>query len=133
LREEGLSDEEARYVVENAGGVPWFMERILDKLNMMNVKEAVNTLYLIVRNSIEEKLRTLMIKEGKEKKKVAMEVLKEVLDRGRVEEEEEKIKMVRKLVELEILYYDPINGRITPHTKLHGKAIRKLLESSDGV
>ncbi len=43
LIDEGLSEEDARYVVEQIGGVPWMMERVLSN---DNAREKVEELYL---------------------------------------------------------------------------------------
>ena len=38
-------------------------------------------------------------------------------------------EIIKLLVEKEVLYYDPINDRITFHTKLHERAIEDLLKN----
>ena len=123
LKDEGLSDEEARYVVENVGGVPWMMEQILNG----DVKDTVDELYRVVKNSVEEKLGD-MYEESSELQREAFALLRKIISGEGVEMRGKDRKMVKLLVEKEILYYDPINDRITPHTKLHGRAIRKILE-----
>ena len=128
LREEGLDEEDARYVVENVGGVPWMMEQILNG----DVKDTVSELY----KSILNKLRlTLQEDRGDDEERYRKEIniLKSVVERRSESVENVDVKILKMLVEREILYYDPINDRITPHTKLHEKAIRELLGSSNEV
>jgi len=126
LKDEGLSDEEARYVVENVGGVPWMMEQILNG----DVKSMVEELCVSVKNSIKNKL-TVEYKKSEKLYNTEVEFLRRLVESNGMGLRKEDREVVERLVQLEILYYDPINDRITPHTKLHGKAIKKLLESLD--
>ena len=128
LKDEGLSDEEARYVVENVGGVPWMMEQILNG----DVKSMVEELCVSVKNSIKNKL-TVEYKKSEKLYNTEVEFLRRLVESNGMGLRKEDREVVERLVQLEILYYDPINDRITPHTKLHGKAIKKLLESLDRV
>ena len=101
------------------------MEQILNG----DVKDTVDELYRVVKNSVEEKLGD-MYEESPELQREAFTLLKKIVSGEKVEVRGKDRKMVKLLVEKEkeILYYDPINDRITPHTKLHGRAIKKILD-----
>ena len=99
------------------------MEQILNG----DVKDTIDELYRVVKNSVEEKLGD-MYEESPELQQEAFTLLKKIVSGERVEMRGKDRKMVKLLVEKEILYYDPINDRITPHTKLHGRAIKKILD-----
>ncbi len=116
LLEEGLSEEEAKYVVEMAGGVPWILEEVLEG----NVKEVIDELYIGAVSAIRDYLLNC------DEPDKAMKVLREILE-GKFTLSRDNIAEVKRLVEKEILFYDPISGEVRFQGKLDERAVRELL------
>ena len=115
LLEEGLSKEDAKYVVEMAGGVPWILEEVLEE----NPKEVINELY---------KLTLSRIYESTRKRKDLREMLKRAVKGENLYYEEEKIELVKELVEKEILFYDPIGRVVRFQNRLYKHAVKEILK-----
>ena len=116
LKSHGFSDEDARYIVDWIGGVPWMIERVISK-GINTVKE----LYEQVKSRVFDFLIDYQSED--EAKKVLKEIVK-----GDFKLSKENISVVRDLVEAEILFYDPINMVVKFQTKLDERAARELLE-----
>ncbi len=117
LLDEGLSEEDARYVVENIGGVPWMMERILSS---RDVKAKVRELYEIHMGRLREFLLRCRDYERAEA------VLKELLE-GKDVLRRENISIIEALVQSEILFYDPLKGTVAFQTRLDERAAREII------
>ncbi len=124
LMDEGLSEEESRYVIENIGGVPWMMEQIIGS---DDPRTAVEELYKDHRARLREFFGRMYDEGGKKLQDKVKEVLKKILDGEELEIEGEDRAFVRKLVEAEVLFYDPIEGEVRFQTRLDEKAARELI------
>ncbi len=122
---EGMSEQEAEYVVSWCGGVPWFLERVLRKREIMGLKKAIEGLYSTVKGRVREALGRVYDELGREGKERALSLLERSLDGTVISDEERNI--ARKLVSLEVLYYDPVSGEVSPLTPLHVRAVEELL------
>ena len=120
LVDEGLSEDDARYAVENIGGVPWMMERILSN---GDVKEKVEELYMQHR----ARLRDFLLEYEEWRK--AEEILRSLLE-GSFILRRDNIRTVKDLVQNEILFYDPINGIVKFQNRLDERAARDLMEGN---
>ena len=129
LMEEGLSKNEAEYAVSWIGGVPWMMKELVERVRMEDLRNVIVELFKTTKSSIDEKLDTILVNDGERAFKFAVEILRKIVRGDEIGRTEENRRIMRKLVELEILYYDPVNKRLIPHTRLHEKAIRELLEA----
>jgi len=126
LLSEHLNDVEASYVVSWCGGVPWFLERVLSKRKILGVKEAVKSLYDMVKGEVLKSLGRLW--RGKEDlAKKDGEVLVKVVMGGRVDMLLRDRDSVERLASEEVVFYDPIKGLVRPQTRLHDRAIREIL------
>jgi len=124
LLDEGLPEEEARYVISRIGGVPWMMEEVVES---EDPRATVEELYRDHRARLREFLGRVFEEGGKELQEKVKEVLKKMLEGEVVEIEGEDRKVVKKLVEAELLFYDPLEGSVRFQTKLDEKAARDLL------
>ena len=102
------------------------MMEIIQQSKTMSVEDIINNMYLAVKSSIEEKIGDIMEDDDNLGNR-AIDVLKKVIKGERLDMMSKDRKIVKLLVEREILYYDPLRKRISPHTKLHEKAVRELL------
>jgi len=116
LIEEGLDEDVAKEVISRIGGVPWMMERVLSN---GDPNERMEALYKVVKGSIRETLADM-----KEKEK-AKEVIKKAIY-GEIDPTGEDRGMIKKLVEKEIFFYDPIEGELRFQTRLHERAAKEL-------
>ena len=92
-----------------------------------NGKEYVKGLYKSVKSSIEEFLDRVLMERGKNEKERFMEVLKEIIENGNVDDDPEKKLKVREMAENEILFFDPVERIIGFQTKLDERAVREIL------
>ena len=120
LISEGLSEEDAEYVVDWIGGVPWMIEEILESDEPI---EEVERLYADVKGNIGETLGDIYERGWYDE---AKRVLLKVID-GSVDARGKDRKVVRKLVEMELLFYDPVKGEVRFHSKLDERAVKELL------
>ncbi len=118
LISEGLSEQDARYVVNWIGGVPWMLEEILEAKE--NFKDTIQELFDESRSRLE------LFLMQKENPKGYEDVLKGILS-GNFKLSRENIKAVKDMVEAEILFYDPVKGKIRFQTKLDERAAREIL------
>jgi len=118
LIEEGLSKEDADYIVNMSGGVPWVMAEVLSN---GDPKEKITALY----KQSKSRLKTFMMTADNANK--IFEILRKVLQGNYTLCKEDYI-MVKELVENEILFYDPINDVVRFQTKLDERAARELLK-----
>ena len=116
LIEEGLDEDVAKEVISRIGGVPWMMERVLSN---GDPNERMEALYKVVKGNIRETLADM-----KEKEK-AKEVIKKAIY-GEIDPTGEDRGMIKKLVEKEIFFYDPIEGELRFQTRLHERAAKEL-------
>ncbi|MCD6364164.1 MAG: AAA family ATPase [Synergistetes bacterium] len=126
LVSERLNEVEASYVVSWCGGVPWFLERVLSKKKVLGIREAVKSLYRMVKGEVLEKLgrlwrgrETLAKRDGEVLVKVVMGSGVDMLLKDR--------ESVERLASAEILFYDPLSGTARPQTRLHERAIKEIL------
>ena len=117
LAEEGLSEEDARYVVEWIGGIPWMIEEVVKSDDPKNTAEELYEDHRArLRNFL---LECEMVDEVRE-------VLRDLLE-GDFELSRNSIKAVKELVKSEVLFYDPLKGNVRFQTKLDERAARELL------
>ena len=114
--EECLSKDDAEYIVDMAGGVPWIMAEVLSN---GNPKEKVKMLYKQTSSKVFETIR------GREDLK---KLLKRALNGENLYYEEREIDKVKELVSKEVLFFDPINRQVKFQTKLDERATRELLK-----
>ncbi len=121
MTQEGMDEKTARDVIDRVGGAPWIMERILSN---GNPSEKIQELFLQSKSRLlgyidEKKMRG-------EDVEITYETMRKVLERE-FPESEEGLKEIRRLVEAEILFYDPLRREIRFQTKLDERAVRELL------
>ena len=123
LVEEGLSEEDADYIVNMAGGVPWVMAEVTSN---GDPREKVENLYLSFRSRLRETFGQLY--EISEKlRDECKDLMKKMLKGYTPEIDGKDRKCVKLLVEREVLYYDPMKGDVRFQTKLDEKAAKELL------
>ena len=118
-----MNEKDAQYVVDWIGGVPWMIERIL--ANREDLKRALENLYLQSRSRLYAYLDE-KIEKG-EDEEIFKKVLEQVL-RGEMPKDSEGIKEMKRLVEREVLFFDPVRREIRFQTKLDERAAREILE-----
>ena len=121
LISEGFSNEEANRFTKIVGGVPWMMERIL---TYENIEEGLRDMYRIVKGSLGELLGDIHTQGWYEE---AKKILERLIKGEDVKVRGEDRETVKRLVDLEMLYYDPLDGDLRFQTKLHEKAAKELL------
>ncbi len=115
LEKEGMNEEDASYAADWIGGVPWMMEEVIE-----GGKEVVHELY----QNEKARLNEFFLNCDNEEK--AKEVLKSLLT-GKFHLTKENVRVVKDLVEKEILFYDPVKGTVKFQTKLDERAAKELL------
>ena len=126
LAGEGFSGEEAEYVWEWVGGVPWYLVEVIEARRMGRLREAVEELYRAVLGRIREFLATEYERDADFERRIE-EYLKELVKEGRLFLRKGDRKAVSRLVEKEIVFYDPVTGEVRPHSSLEERAIREVL------
>jgi len=121
LIEEGLSKEDAEYVVDMSGGVPWIMAEVTSN---GDPKEKLMEIYEQIKSRLFGYIENKMIND--EDEKITYRVLEKVL-KGLYPKTPEELREVRKLVQAEVLFYEPIKRKIKFQTKLDERATRELL------
>jgi len=116
LVDEGIDKKVAKEIVENAGGVPWILEEVLESENPLETlkelyDEFMSKMYEAMRNR--EDLKAL---------------LKRAVDGENLYYADEEINKVKELVEKEILFYDPIKRVVKFQTRLDEIAAKEILE-----
>ena len=120
LISEGLSEQDARYVVDWIGGVPWMLEEVLED----DPKQTVERLYRDAKGTLQELLDRIYEEGWYEE---AVEFLRKILTEGAKIKKEDK-RVLRKLVEYELLFYDPLERAVKFQSKLDEIAAREILE-----
>jgi len=118
LLEEGLPEKDAEYVIEMAGGVPWILEEVLEG----NPREVIEELYELTLSRIYESTR---------KRRDLKEILKRAVKGENLYYEEEKLDLVKELVEKEVLFYDPIGRAVRFQNRLYEHAAREILKGKN--
>ena len=131
----GLSEEEIDYAIDKLGGYTWgTVEVVKAKTEGRDVKRTVD---LIVRDT-RAKVRSYLIVDPEEELEIPVEKIKRIFsyfkDKDRIKETELNNepgwkKTVKRLVLDEVLFYDPVKGTISPHSKTTLLVIRELLKS----
>jgi len=122
LIDEGLSKDDAEYVVDMSGGVPWVMAEVLSN---GDPKEKLIEIYEQIKSRLFGYIENKMI--NGEDEKITYRVLEKVL-KGLYPKTPEELREVRKLVQAEVLFYEPIKRKIKFQTKLDERAARELLK-----
>ncbi len=122
LIEEGLSKDDAEYVVDMAGGVPWVMAEVTSN---GDPKEKLMEIYDQIKSRLFGYIENKMI--NGEDEKITYRVLEKIL-KGLYPKTPEELREVRKLVQAEVLFYEPIKRKIKFQTKLDERAARELLK-----
>ncbi len=117
LVNEGIDEKTAKEIVDKAGGVPWILEEIVES------DEPIQTLKELCKET-KAKLENFLLEYAKEEE--AKKVLNEILE-GRNKPVKRNIKIIKDLVEKEILFYDPINVNVRFQTRLDKIAAKEIL------
>jgi len=117
LVNEGIDEKTAKEIVDKAGGVPWILEEIVES------DEPIQTLKELYKET-KAKLENFLLEYAREEE--AKKVLNEILE-GRNKPVKRNIKIIKDLVEKEILFYDPINVNVRFQTRLDELAAREIL------
>ena len=121
LMSEGLDENDARYVVDRIGGVPWMMEEVLES---DDPRQTVMRLYKDARGTFQEILDRIY-EEGWYDEAVGF--LKKLLSEGGEGVKREEKGILRRLVGYEVLFYDPIERMVKFQSKLDERAVGELL------
>jgi len=119
LIEEGLSKDDAEYVVNMSGGVPWVMAEVTSN---GDPKEKIENLYLQTKARLIDVLANAKKKGLYEK---VIDTLKKALD-NELDPINDR-EMIERLVSKEVLFYDPIRNETKFQTKLDERAAREIL------
>ncbi len=118
LVSEGLSESEAKEIVEKVGGVPWIIEEILESDEPLSeVRELINQ----VSSKVFEVLRG---------RKDLKDMLRRALKGENLYYIEEGYDKVKELVEKEVMFMDSINKVVKFNTKMHEIAAKELLKEA---
>ncbi len=115
LIKEGFDEKDAEYVVEWIGGIPWMLYEVVK-----GGVDIINELYENERSRMKE----VLLNYDEEEK--AIKIFRSLLE-GSFKLTKENIKIVKDLVEKEILFYDPVKGYVKFQTKLDERAAKELL------
>ncbi len=121
LMGEGVDEGTAKEIVEQAGGVPWILEEVLE-----GDKEILKRISEEVKGSIRETFGNIYERDPRELEEL-LELLRRFLEGKEIEVMGKDRKAVKKLVEAEVLFYDPVEGRLRFQSGLHERAARELL------
>ncbi len=118
LVSEGLSESEAKEIVEKVGGVPWIIEEILESDEPLSeVRELISQ----VSSKVFEVLRG---------RKDLKDMLRRALKGENLYYIEEGYDKVKELVGKEVMFMDPINKVVKFNTKMHEIAAKELLKEA---
>ncbi len=123
LISEGISESDASYIVDHIGGVPWMMEEILESDSPISELER---LYKDSRGAFLETLDRIYEEGWYED---AAGFLKDLLTSENFEVKRESKKVLRRLVDYEILFYDPVEREVKFHSKLYESVAKEILGS----
>ena len=120
LASEGIDDETAKKIVERAGGVPWILEEIVESEDPLKaLEELQKEVYSKLINVLAGAKEKGWLNEAEEVlKKVINDDIDIINDRRKVE----------RLVQKEILFYDPINVVVRFQTRLDELAAKEILK-----
>ena len=121
LEKEGMNEEDASYAADWIGGVPWMMEEVIE-----GGKGVVKELYESEKARFKEIFGKLY-EEDPSLRDEAKKLLKKILTGEEVDLDGKDRKMIKKLVDMEALYYDPVKGVVKFQTKLDERAAKELL------
>ncbi len=116
LREK-LPEEQAKRISEWIGGVPWMIEEILESEDR---EKTLEEMYKQSRAKLEGFLLEC------EDEETSKEILRKVLEGG-YKPSRGEMKTSKRLVEGEILFYDPLRREIRFRTRLDEKVAREIL------
>ena len=131
LIENGLSEGEADLVIEKIGGHPWALSELLGHVKGgKKVQEFVQQMLELAK----AKVRTLLLfsDETAENREDVKRVLSLFVDRdsveiGSLDEPSLYTPTIKFLCSKELLFYDPLDGKLMPSTKPILHAIREVL------
>ena len=128
LKEEGLSDEEVDLVWEYLGGS---ISRILKMLRYYrkgkDLKEFLEREKWLAYTEIDEYLAEF----GEEETEFLLRVVKEIIEKGYFSVSGLKVdkrRLLQKWAEKEILFYDPLELRVTGNSRIYEKGMEILFE-----
>ena len=124
LVNEGIDEKDAKEIVEKAGGVPWILEEVLESDQPLQVLEDLKTQ---AKSDLREKLAELSKKSLKVYED-AREFLITLLNKEEIEYIGRNREKLELLVQMEILFYDPLKGKARFQTKLDELAAREILK-----
>ncbi len=130
LKEEGLSDEDVNLVWEYLGGN---ISRILKMLRYYrkgkDLKKILEKERWLAYTEIDEYLAEF----GEEETEFLLKVAKEIVEKGYFSIsglKADKRRFLQKWAEKEILFYDPLELKITGNSRIYEKGLELLLEKS---
>ena len=130
LKEEGLSDEDVNLVWEYLGGN---ISRILKMLRYYrkgkDLKKILEKERWLAYTEIDEYLSEF----GEEETEFLLKVAKEIVEKGYFSIsglKADKRRFLQKWAEKEILFYDPLELKITGNSRIYEKGLELLLEKS---
>ena len=121
------ADNLPKVTFEDAAGVDEAKQELMEVVEAKKggkLKEAINELYRATLGRLRETLKRFRL-SSEEEFKLATSALKNILEGKELSPDQEA--MARKLVELEILFYDPLSGKIKPQTKLMERAMKEVI------
>ena len=116
LVNEGVEEEEAKEIVERAGGVPWILEEVLES------DEPIKTIDELFSEFLSK------IYEATRNRKDLKELLKRAIEGENLYYADEEINGVKELAEKEVFFYDPIKRMVRFQTRLDELAAREILK-----
>ena len=130
LREEGLRKEEIELVWEYLGGcIPLILKMLSYLRKGVDLKEYLEMERWLAYTEIVDYLSRGGFTEEEEKK--LEEIAKEILERGYFRydrDRKEYLPIIEKWAEKEILFYDPLELKVTGNSRIYEKGLELLLE-----
>ncbi len=128
LREKGFNDKEINIVWHYFGGKPIYISRVIEERRVGgDIKELCEKFQRVRNRQIKDLLYSLR-REDKRKYENVIEILKIFLQRDSFEYEE-LTNEILWLIDKNILFLDPISGKIKPQSHLEWNAIKNLLSN----
>lgn len=128
LKAKGFSDEETALIWDYIGGcMPRLQKMMRKKEEFKSLKDYLEREVELIHSEIIETMRRFL---SEEERKAFKEVIKEIFTKGHYLTREDDTKIIIKVIdsmsEKEILFFDPINRRVTGNNRLYEKAFEKF-------
>ena len=124
----GFSEEEIALILDYIGGcIPRLQKMMRKKEEFKSLKDYLDNEVELIHSEIIETMRRFL---SEEERKAFKEVIKEIFTKGHYLTREDDTKIIIKVIdsmsEKEILFFDPINRRVTGNNRLYEKAFEKF-------